>query len=294
MSLATLNVGLDTYKWHLTVQSVHRYFSFKSSAIGTLLGLAAALVTPGRVGEYFGRLWAIPKDLHPTGLFLVFITQFAQMAVTIWGGILGFLILAELGQLPEHLLFLTQAFPKWLLLLGSFGVALVCTMMVLRPDVFLRRLHFLNPKYQAFYHTIVLIPKRIFGIGLWVSVLRYCIFLLQYGLLFSEAANISVVVLSSLVALMFLIKSVIPGVAIAELGIRSSIALWVLGQANLSPGAILFITGLIYLINQVLPAIAGWAIGIRIKSWWFCYWCLILCTKPTITCSKAGISGKIL
>lgn len=260
--LTVANIALEAYKWFILARSIHPTFSWQDGVRGTLLGLSAAIITPGRLGEYLGRLWNIPKDLRAPGLFLVFITRLAQLSVTIW----GVLILYNSNRVPKELLFIFEIIPEWLLLAIGVFIAVLYSAIVLRPDFFTKVIGYLTQKYRDFIYLIVVIPKRFFLINFWASCLRYIVFLLQYWLLFDDTGDVSLLDLSTCVSLVFFIKSIIPSIAVAELGVRGSIALWVLAPTGISVGSILSVTALIYLINQVFPAIAGWFIGVRIKK----------------------------
>jgi hypothetical protein len=91
-----------------------------------------------------------------------------------------------------------------------------------------------------------------------LSLLRYFVFLFQYYFVFRffgvELAG-SIVFLS--VALTFLLLALIPGMALAELGVRGKLALLIVGtfSAN-SIGIVLAVTS-VWFINLIVPAIAG-------------------------------------
>ena len=97
---------------------------------------------------------------------------------------------------------------------------------------------------------------------MWVvyglSGLRYLTFTLQYVLLlpvfgYSQSFGLAVV----LIWIIFLIKSVIPSISLAELGIRESVAIAVMSAVGIAAITAAGSTFLLYLFNIALPALVG-------------------------------------
>ncbi|MEM6263500.1 MAG: hypothetical protein AAGI38_13390 [Bacteroidota bacterium] len=65
-----------------------------------------------------------------------------------------------------------------------------------------------------------------------------------------------------MIGLIFFAKSLVPSVALTELGIRESIALTVMGLFDVSPITAFTSTFVLYILNLILPAIAG-LIGVQ-------------------------------
>lgn len=106
------------------------------------------------------------------------------------------------------------------------------------------------------------------------SILRYIIFTSQYVLLilmFKVPVNVGTSFV--LVSIVFLITAAIPTVALSELGVRGSVAIFVFGLWFQHQGVaeseytalVVTASALIWLVNIVLPAIIGSFFLFRLK-----------------------------
>ncbi|MEX2590699.1 MAG: hypothetical protein WD334_10895, partial [Chitinophagales bacterium] len=94
---------------------------------------------------------------------------------------------------------------------------------------------------------------------LLLSVLRYNVYVLQYLLLFwFFAIPLGFVEGLQFVALIFLVQTLIPSLALLELGIRGNIALFFLSAYSGMEPEILSAASLIWLINLLIPAFVGY------------------------------------
>jgi hypothetical protein len=102
---------------------------------------------------------------------------------------------------------------------------------------------------------------------LLISVLRYCVFVIQY-LLLLEFFNVGIDVISSfwLITIMFLALAIIPTIALAELGVRGKLSIFLFGMFSTNTLGIVLTASTIWLINLVVPALAGslFILGIKI------------------------------
>jgi len=91
-----------------------------------------------------------------------------------------------------------------------------------------------------------------------LSAVRYIVFIVQYFLLFHLfGVNIGWWQTFGSVSVIFLVLSIIPTFAIAELGLRGKISLKLLELFSTNSLGISITTVTIWLINLVIPAIAG-------------------------------------
>ena len=93
---------------------------------------------------------------------------------------------------------------------------------------------------------------------LGLSLLRYSIFLLQYFALFQFfGVSLTLSISFITVAFVFLSMALIPAMALADLGIRGQLSLWIVGAFNSNLLGIVMTTTTIWFINLILPAIVG-------------------------------------
>ena len=90
------------------------------------------------------------------------------------------------------------------------------------------------------------------------SNIRYFIFSLQFIILLN-IFGVDITFLNALLSVMliFFFITITPTITIAEIGVRGSVAIFVLGLFSSNDIAILSSTTLLWLINLILPAIIG-------------------------------------
>jgi uncharacterized membrane protein YbhN (UPF0104 family) len=90
------------------------------------------------------------------------------------------------------------------------------------------------------------------------SLVRYLIFSFQqYLLLQAFAVNIDFMTCFQLTAISFLLITIIPSIALGELGIRGSVNIAVFGMVVNNSFGILAATFMLWLINLAIPALLG-------------------------------------
>ena len=100
-----------------------------------------------------------------------------------------------------------------------------------------------------------------------LSLLRFIVFVSQYVILFRVfKVDADWFLLSCLICIMFLFLAIIPGITLAELGIRGELSILLIGLVSKNTIGILLCASGIWLINKLLPAIIGtvFVIGIRV------------------------------
>jgi len=124
-------------------------------------------------------------------------------------------------------------------------------------SVLLSKFKFLRKfaKYNAvfsFYNSSELLEVLLY------SVARYVVFTTQFFILLEVfEVDISYVDSIILTSTMLFVISVIPTIAITELGIRGSVALFLFGLVSSNSVGILSATFVMWIINLLLPALIG-------------------------------------
>ena len=101
---------------------------------------------------------------------------------------------------------------------------------------------------------------------LLVSFVRYLVFVTQY-LLLLQVFNVGVDMFTAfwLITIMFLALAIVPTIALAELGIRGKISIFLFGLFSTNTLGIVLTASAIWLINLVVPALAGSLFMVGIK-----------------------------
>jgi hypothetical protein len=113
-------------------------------------------------------------------------------------------------------------------------------------------------KYAPYIHVIGEIHKGELIKILGISMIRYIVFLGQYLLVFRFfETGVSFWPMAACTSVMFLMLAIIPTIALAELGIRGQVSLFVFGLFSTNSLEILIAAAVIWIINIIFPAVAG-------------------------------------
>lgn len=254
-----INWGLESKKWQMLTAHLQP-ISFWVAVKSVMAGVSFTMLTPNRMGEFLGRVLYLPDGSRIRAATLTLLSSISQLAVTLFTGTLGLLWLKRIA--PE---LTTESF-GWtgllvnLLLYGSFICMLIGLFVYFNIGWLSRQLEKFPPfsKYAFFMHPIGQIHYKELLKLLALSIIRYSVFLVQYILVFRFLEiDINLPELLASTSVMFLILAMIPTIALAELGVRGKVSLFVYGLFSSNSIEILVATALIWFINIIFPAIAG-------------------------------------
>lgn len=263
-----LNWSLEALKWRDLLKGVHE-ISFGRALMATFAGVAFAVNTPNRIGEYGGRVLYLPEGKRIASVSLTMVGSFSQLLVTLWVGTIGlWLLSAGLADLalPDY----WEANRLWIRLLCILTtiISLLLLLVYLRISWLVRlveRIPGMN-RLGGFLTAVDHLPVRILlRVAGW-SLVRYAVFVIQYILLLqSFGVTKDPWVAAWIVSVQFLVLAIIPTIALAELGIRGRLALELFGWISTNQLGIISAAVLLWLVNLVVPAIIGSLLILRIK-----------------------------
>ncbi len=216
--LMPLNWLLEAFKWKVALQGIHP-ISIWTAFRATISGVSFSVLLPNRVGEYLGRVLYLPADKRATA---VAVTMVASMSQLIWTIFFGLLAIIYLYPLLVTKLSLPSSF--FILSGGIFFILLlVLLLLFFRISTVSNRLAiiFNHPRFASWMKGPQQFTRFQLLRLLGLSLLRYFVFLFQYGL----ALAAFMILLNPLdwiasVCFTFLVLSMAPNFAVAELGIR--------------------------------------------------------------------------
>jgi MFS family permease len=266
--LMFLNWVLEAKKWQYCNQQF-QVIPMKRAIQAVLAGIAVASFTPNRVGEYFGRILYVPAGNRGKTISLTMVGSMAQFLVTILFGGFGLLYLEwylRNTASPGH------PFLHLSLTILLIGVALTLIIMF----VLYFRLHWLvrwiegwdrNGKIINYVKVVREVPLSALSRILFLSFIRYLVFIIQYGLLFSLfGVVLNVLQLFAGIAVMFLIMAVVPTFSfLTDLGIRWEASIQIMELFSGNTIGIFTASFGIWIINLILPALIGSLLILRIK-----------------------------
>lgn len=264
--LMFLNWGTEAAKWKFLIDRIEK-ISFLQAIKAVLAGITISTFTPNRIGEYFGRAFIL-KKAHPVdAIILTIVGSMSQLLVTFLAGTTALLFL--LPQLASE----SRNWPGFLLpglvvlsiLINAAFILIFLNVRAIRP---LAR-YFLKRHWRKFYRYISILghirPYELVKV-LLLSLLRYSVFFTQFYLslrLFNVSISFQEAMM--LLPVIYIALAIVPTVALTELGVRGSVAIYVISTylilqgtttENLAP-AILSAATLIWTVNLAFPAIAG-------------------------------------
>lgn len=248
--LMVCNWGLEARKWQVLIFSLEK-ISWLQSLQSILAGITISIFTPNRVGEFAGRIFFLKKtDRVAASLKSVF-GSFVQLMMTVVIGCIALVFYVK-NKYHQHVplqSFLDSQKNGYLIILVIFILGL--SLAVLRLPYFL--------KWKQHLILFFEIPRSEFFQTLFLSATRYLVFTIQfYLILVALGMEIEFVQAFILIAVTFLITSVIPTFALTEIVVRSAVSVSVFAvvapsQSETAAAASL----LLWLINLAIPAFIG-------------------------------------
>lgn len=259
--LMPVNWGLEALKWRLAIKGIYPAYTFIQSFKGVITGIATGIFTPNRVGDYAGRLLYLdPGKRWEAGVILL-VDRLCQLVITLWVGIysLAYLIINE----PQYLdlLIPVQSQSRGYILATLLGISLILPLAL----IFVRKIklpEFLPARWNQYLRLLnrsflILPPGRVLTM-LGIGCIRYLSFSCQYFLLmWAFGFSGSFLLAFLLIGIIFLFKSFLPYISITELGLRESVAIFVMGIWQVSVHTAVSSTFCLYVVNLILPAIVG-------------------------------------
>lgn len=244
-----LNWLVEALKWRYMISKIEN-ISIMTAYRAVLTGITVSTFTPNRIGEYGGRVFCLEKGDRIKAVFITVLCSMSQLLVTIlYGSISLFILFDEIlidkTFLSVSLLILLNLF----LLFSYFNISHIVN--------FLGKFKLIN-SFKKYLEVLVMYNFKDLLIAFIYSNTRYFIFSLQFIILLHVfGINISFMDAILSVMLIFFFITITPTITIAEIGVRGSVAIFVLGLFSSNDIAILSSTTLLWLINLIIPAIIG-------------------------------------
>ncbi len=266
--LMFVNWGVEARKWQILLRPVER-MSWLRAFKATLAGVAFAINTPNRIGEYGGRILYVHEGNRIKAVSLTVAGSMSQFLVTLLAGCGGLLFLLNVRSSATSLV-KAGSYLFWIQVMLYLVIAItsVSILVYFRLSWIVKLIQKV-PGFSKFAFHISILEELSFFILLRVlslSVTRYLIFVFQY-IFMIRLMQVDVTVWQAfwLISVIFLIMAFVPTIALAEIGLRGEVSLELLGLFSVNKIGIIAASVGIWGINLVIPALLGSLLILRIK-----------------------------
>ncbi|MEJ0081190.1 MAG: lysylphosphatidylglycerol synthase domain-containing protein [Puia sp.] len=262
--LMVINWALETTKWQIAlrpIQSIRFTRAFKAILAGTCI----ASFTPNRVGEYLGRMLFVDAGNKVVSVAPTILCSMSQMLVTLIAGSVGLFLYHGLTPISPGAWLPPALFKPAIVL--TILAAFVLFLVYYRFDPLVRQVNKWLVKNNKTFSVPENYSFRTLSGILLLSCVRYLVFMLQYGLLFSlfGIPLLGLQVFTG-VSVMFVLMAVVPTLTfLTDLGFRWAVGIQVFQVYTLNTAGILAVSLGIWLINLIIPALVGSLLILRIK-----------------------------
>lgn len=262
IALMFVNWGIDAVKWQFLIRKLQP-ISFFLALKAVFLGITVSVFTPNRVGEYGGRVFCLETADRVKAVLSTVLGNMAQLLTTLIFGILALLYYFSLHTTSAEN-------PYWsasLLVLALVTIFAFVSLYLNASlfETFFNRFSFLK-KYREYSEVFSYYNKRELLVVLGYSVLRYLVFTFQFYLLIRFfQVEVSLLQSAAMSALTFLTMSIIPTIALTEIGVRGSVAVYFFGLLSANSLGIMTAAFALWTINLVLPALLGTVLVYNLK-----------------------------
>ncbi|NOX85968.1 MAG: flippase-like domain-containing protein [Chlorobi bacterium] len=270
LALATLlipvNQFLEIIKWKYLIDKLEKV-SLWSATKAVFAGISVSMFMPNRVGDYLGRVFVLKKADRLQAVLITILGSMAQLLITI---IYGFL--AVLFFFPWYY-DMSDQFNVWIYS-GMVLMILVLTFIFVFAYLNFGGFSSIIERISGRFYKRIRKYSEVFSwyggknllLVLLLSALRYVIFSFQFYLLL-RAFYVPVSYYSAivLIGLVYLLMTIIPTVALTELGVRGSVSLFVfslylepVGKWTDTIGlGVASAVSVLWVMNLALPALIG-------------------------------------
>ncbi len=266
--LMLVNWGIEARKWQVLLKGLENISWFKAFK-ATVTGVAFAMNTPNRIGEYGGRVLYLREGNRIRGVSLTIVGSMSQFLITLIVGCGGLIFLLNISGSAAAIAGAGK-YGLWIkVVLNIIAAVAVLGLIVYFRLGWLIKLIDKIPAFNKLATHIEILEDLRFGVLLRVlslSFFRYCVFIIQYVLLIHlMQVDVSVWQAFWLISVIFLILAVVPTIALAEIGIRGTISIELFGLFCTNNVGIITASLGIWFINLVIPSLLGSILIFRIK-----------------------------
>jgi len=255
--LGVVNIYLQFAKWNLTCLEVLKENNKLKVLRSLFYGLSAGIITPLRIGEYFGRgIEFKDKSLVQVTVATLIDKFFPLLMVAFIGSVSSLLFI--------YYYFNVSIYVVLALFILVFTLFYIFVLLILNNkfwDTLIFSKIKSSEKLKPFLKKLKVfqsLDRKYFNRMLLISFLFYSCFLIQYALLVSAFSNhFDYFHYLWAANLIMFAKTVIPPISLGDLGIREGASVYFLQQFGESASVGFNSSILLFIINLLIPALIG-------------------------------------
>lgn len=253
--LMPVNWLLEALKWRLLLRKSLR-IRISDAIRGVMAGLSFSMLTPNRIGEYFGRIVHINPEHNWNAALSTLAGSISQNLVNVTVGMFACIYILKASFLGNGILF--GGVLSGALILSAVLVFLYYRMDLLSMIANAVKLPFFKPRWkEKFAYFRTLDQDQLSG-ALRLSAVRYGIFCTQYVMMLQFfGVGISPILLFAGVAVIYLMHTSVPLPPFIDQMARAQLALLLWTNSGENELSLLSAGFFIWIINVVVPAFFG-------------------------------------
>lgn len=245
-----VNWGLEAYKWQFLISPLEKISFFKAFK-GILAGVTVSIFMPNRMGEFAGRIFFLEKADKIEATLRNFIGSTMQFLITLITGCAALFICIWKG--------FNRSINIDFFDIEIIEIILIVILLIVSLFYLLNRFrNRFSEKFQQYLKSVFDTSKKDLTIVFTVSFLRYFVFLLQYYIVIRACGiHTDFITASVLIAITFLITSIVPSFALTEIATRGAAAAFLFASVTQNSTGIITASFIVWLINLAFPALIG-------------------------------------
>lgn len=253
IALVPVNWLVETFKWQRLTAHLQQ-LPILQAAKSVLSGLAVSMLTPNRIGDFAGRITTLNPGNRTAGAMAAFAGGYAQMLAIAMLGVFAFCLKPVL---PDFLLWTSSCRVLTMTVLIVAIVVLVAIYFFAGETA--AKFKFTHwPWLEKFVSSAGQHTKAQLATTLALSFIRSGVFMTQLWLMLDAAGvKLDVCQAFNTISIMYCFVSIVPTFALAEWGVRGSMALLFIAPLGGNTSQILAATIVLWLINVAVPATIG-------------------------------------
>jgi uncharacterized membrane protein YbhN (UPF0104 family) len=264
VGLMPLNLLLESRKWQYLMYKLEKITLWEAYK-AVLAGISVSVFLPNRVGDYLGRVFVLKKADRIQATLATILGSLAQLLTTLLFG------LTSVALFLPRWINTDSPLNRWIIAGLVFSILFTMALFIfgyLNFSVFSEILRHVSGraynKVARYTEVFSWYSVRELLFVLVISILRYGVFSFQfYLLLHIFKVPVSYGQAMMVIGFIYLLMSIIPTIALSEIGVRGSVSLYAFGLFfSVQPGEmlnrhIIAASSALWLLNLAIPAVFG-------------------------------------